>query len=158
MFPSLPPPEKVIPIVGITVTDNGSTCTKHHFGWGNLLLSTRIAHGCGVLLHLRRTASPNKLAAYVIWRDGINGCMVGFTPREHAVGDMAICLMEYWLGFFELFTPEHPNMLCRALYHGNRGCALAAMVDKDVWVFVFNSRKLISTFTRENCLIYCNWN
>jgi hypothetical protein len=31
----------------------------------------------------------------------------------------------------EVFTPEHPNSYCRALYHRNRGYALAEIVDDE---------------------------
>ena len=132
MFPSLPPPEQVVPIVGIVATDNGRTCAKHRFGCGNLLLLARTARGCGVLLRLRRTASPDELAVYFVQRDGSDGCRVGFTPREHAVGARGNMLDGVLVRVFEVFTPEHPNSHCRALYHRNRGYALAEMVDKDV--------------------------
>ena len=65
MFPSLPPPEQVVPIVGIFATSNGRTCDVHHFISGNalLLLLSRPARGCGVLLRLRKMC-PDTLAAF----------------------------------------------------------------------------------------------
>ena len=85
MFSSLPPPEQVVPIVGIVATSNGRTCDVHRFGCGNALLLSRPARGCGVLLHLRKTG-PDTLAAFFVLRDGSDGCRVEFTPREHSVG------------------------------------------------------------------------
>ena len=38
MFPSLPPPDRVVPIVGIIATNNGRTCNVHRFGCGNSIL------------------------------------------------------------------------------------------------------------------------
>ena len=128
MFPSLPPPEQVVPIVGIVATDNGRTCDKHRFGCGNSLLLARPARGCGILLRLRKTSAPDELAACFVKRDGSDGCRVGFTPREHAVGARGSLLDGKLVRVFEVFTPEHPNSHCRALYHRNRGYALAEIV------------------------------
>ena len=85
MYPSLPPPEQVVPIVGIVATSNGRTCDVHCFGCGNALLLSRPARGCGVLLRLRKMG-PDTLAAFFVLCDGSDGCRVGFKPREHSVG------------------------------------------------------------------------
>ena len=118
--------------MSIVVTDNGRTCAKHRFRCGNLLLLAMTARGCGVLLHLRRTASPDELAVYCVRRDDSDGRRAVFTPREHAVGARGNMLNEVLVRVFEVFTPVHPNLHCRALYHRNHGYALAEMVDKDV--------------------------
>ncbi len=131
MFPSLPPPERVVPIVGIIATNNGRTCNVHRFGCGNAILLARPARGCGVLLRLKQTKAPHELAAYFVLHDGSDGCRVGFTPREHAVGARGQMLDGVVVRLFEVFTPEHPNSYCRALYHRNRGYALAEIVDSE---------------------------
>ena len=59
MFPSLPSPGRVVPIVGNVETENGCTCGKLCFGYENLLLLMRPAHRYGVLLHLRRMVAPD---------------------------------------------------------------------------------------------------
>ena len=124
MFPSLPPPERVVPIVGIVATSNGRTCDVHRFGCGNDLLLSRPARGCGVLLRLRKTG-PDSLAAHFVLCDGSDGCRVGFTPREHSVGARGDFLDGAMVRIFEVYTPDHPNSHCRALYHRNYGYALA---------------------------------
>ena len=129
MLPSLPAPGRVVPIVGIVATDNGHMCAKHCFGCGNSLLLARPARGCGVLLRLRRTSAPDEIAAYFVKRDGSNGCRVGFTPREHTVGEYGSILDGALVRVFEVFTPEHPNSHCRSLYHRNHGYALTEIVD-----------------------------
>ena len=127
MLPSLPPPEQLVPIVGFIATNNGRTCEEHRFGCGNVLLLGRPAHGCGVLLRLRKT-SPNELAACFVRPDGSDGCRVGFTPHEHAVGARGCSLDGALVRLLEVYTPEHPNSHCRALYHRNRGYAIAEIV------------------------------
>ena len=129
MFPSLPPPGRVVPIVGIVVMNNCCTCERHRFGCGNLLLLARPACGGGVLLCLRRMPSPDKLAAYFVTWDRSNGCWVGFTPQEHAVGACGSILDGALVRVFEVFTPEHPNSHWCSLYHRNRGYALTEIVD-----------------------------
>ena len=56
---------------------------------------------------------------------------MGFTPREHAVGARGQMLDGVVVRLFEVFMPEHPNSYCRALYHRNRGYALAEIVDSE---------------------------
>ena len=51
MFPSLPPPEWVVPIVGDICTSQGYPHDVHHFGFRTVLLSVRTTHGFGGLLH-----------------------------------------------------------------------------------------------------------
>ena len=124
MFPSLPLLEQVVPIVGIVATSNGRTCDVHRFGCGYALLLSRPACGCGVLLHLRKMG-PDTLAAFFVLRDGSNGCRVGFTPQEHSVDDCEDSLDGEMVRIFEVYTPDHPNSHCHALYHRNYGYALA---------------------------------
>ena len=80
--------------------------------------------GCGVLLHLQKMG-PDTLADFFVLRDGSDGCRVGFTPREHSVGACGDLLDSAKVGIFEVYTPDHPNSYCRALYHRNYGYALA---------------------------------
>ena len=124
-FASLPPPGHFAPIVGIVATDNGRISKKHRFGCGNSLLLVRPARGCGVLLRLRRTSASENFAACFVKQDGRDGCRVGFTPQEHAVGACGSILDGALVRVFEVFTPEHPNSHCRR----NRGYALTEIVN-----------------------------
>ena len=126
MFPSLPLPEQVVPIVGIVATSNGRTCDVHRFGCGNVLLLSRPARGCGVLLRLQKTG-PDSLAAHFVLCDGSDGCRVGFTAQEHSVGARGDFLDGAVVWIFEVYTPDHPNSHYRALYHRSYGYALAEM-------------------------------
>ncbi len=128
LFPSLPPPERLVPIVDIVATNNGCTCLEHCFGCGNVLLLGRAGHGCGVLLRLWMTA-PNELAAYMVSDDGSDGCRVGFAPREHTVGVRGHSLDGALVRLLEVYTPEHPNSHCIALYHRNCGYVISEIVD-----------------------------
>ena len=85
MFAPLPPLEWLVPILGMVATNNGQTCQNHCFGCGNALLMGLPAHGCGVLLCLKKTPSGD-LAAHFLLEGGSDGCRVAFAPREHAVG------------------------------------------------------------------------
>lgn len=95
MYPPLPPPELLVPIVWIIATINGCTCDVYCFNCGNSLLLARPVHGCGVL-HLTRITVPNKLAAYVVFCDGSDGCWVGFTLRENAICTPGQMLELWW--------------------------------------------------------------
>ena len=89
----------------------------------------RPAHGSGLLLCLRKTA-PDEIAAIFICPDGSDGCRVGFTPREHAVGARGCLLDGVVVRVFEVYTPEHLNSYCRALFHRNHRYALAKLVEE----------------------------
>ena len=128
MFAPLPPPERIVPIVGIVATNNGRTCQNHHFGCGNALLMSLPANGCGVLLHLKKTPGGD-LAAYFVLPDGSDGCRVAFASREHAIGPRGCFLDGVVVRMIEVYTPDHPNRFCRALYHRNRGYGIAEIVD-----------------------------
>ena len=130
MFAPLPPPERLVPIVGIVATNNGCTCSNHLFGCGNALLMSLPANGCGVLLRLRKT-SCGDLAAYVVLLDGSDGCRVAFAPREQAAGHHGCFLDGVVVPMIDVYTPEHPNRFCRALYHRNGGYGMAEIVDDE---------------------------
>ena len=85
ILPPLPTLELVILIVGIITINNGCTCDAHQFDCGNDLVLARPTYGCGLLLHLWKTA-PDEIAAFFVLEDGSVGCRVGFMPLEHAVG------------------------------------------------------------------------
>ncbi len=96
-----------------------------------MLLLARPAHGCDELLGLKQTLAPNKLAAYFALHDGSDGCCVGFTLREHAVGARGQMLDRVVVRLFRDFMPEHQNLNCHTLYHMNCGYALAEIVDDE---------------------------
>ena len=128
MFAPLPPPERIVPIVGIVATNNGRTCQNHHFGCGNALLMSLPANGCGVLLRLRKTLCGD-LVAYVVLPDGSDGCRVAFAPREQAAGPRGCFLDGVVVRMIEVYTPDHPNRFCRALYHRNHSYGIVETVD-----------------------------
>ena len=128
MFAPLPPAERLVPIVGIVATNNGRTCNNHRFGCGNALLMSLPVNGCGVLLRLRKTLCGD-LAAYFVLPDGSDGCRVAFAPREQAAGHRGCFLDGVVVRMIEVYTPEHPNRFCRALYHRNRSYGMAEIVD-----------------------------
>ena len=72
---------------------------------------------------------PDEITAYFVKRDGSDGCRVGFTPWEHAVGKRDSILDGALVRVFEVLTPEHPNSHCRAPHHRNCRYALAEIVD-----------------------------
>ena len=78
---------------------------------------------------LKTNLAPNELAAYFVLCDRSDGCWVGFTPREHAVGICDQMLDGVVVRLFEFFMPEHPNLYCHSLYHWNHGYALAEIFD-----------------------------
>ena len=51
-------------------------------------------------------------------------------PQEQAVGARGCLLDGVVVRVFEVYTPEHPNSYCRALFHRNRGYALAKIVEE----------------------------
>ena len=128
ILPPIPTPEMVVPIAVIIATKNGRTCGIHQFGCGNDLVLARPTYSCGLLLHLWKT-TPDEIAAIFIHEDGSDGCRVGFTPQEQAVGAHGCLLDGVVVRVFEVFTPEHPNSHCRSLYHRNRGYALTEIVN-----------------------------
>ena len=56
---------------------------------------------------------------------------VGFTPREHAVGEQGCSFDGALIRLVEVYTPKHPNGRCHALYHHNHGYAIAEITDED---------------------------
>ena len=70
-----------------------------------------------------------RAAAYFVLLDGSNGCRVAFASREHVVGPQGCYLDGVVVRMIEVYTPDHPNRFCRALYHRNRGYGIADFVD-----------------------------
>ena len=68
---------------------------------------------------------PDKLVAFFVLRDSSNGCLVGFTSQEHSVGACGDSLDGALVGIFEVYTLDHPNSHCHALYSRNYGYTLA---------------------------------
>ena len=130
ILPPLPSPEMVVPIVGIIATNNGRTCDVHRFGCGNDLVLARPVHGCGLLLCLRKTA-PAEISAFLVLKDGSDGCKVGFKSQKQVVGAWGQLLDGAVVRVIEVYTPEHPNSYCCALFHTNHGYALAKIMDED---------------------------
>ena len=69
MFAPLPPPERIVPIVGIIATNNGRTCQNHHFGCGNALLMSLPANSGGVLLHLKKLCTATLQLILFCWME-----------------------------------------------------------------------------------------
>ena len=51
-------------------------------------------------------------------------------PWEQAVGAYGHLLDGVVVRVFKVYTPEHPNSYYRALFHRNRGYALAKIVEE----------------------------
>ncbi len=83
MLAALPPPERLVPIVGMIATSNGCTCQLHPSRCGNALLMGLPAHGCGVLLRLKKAPSGDLVTHFVL-PVGSDGCRASFASREHA--------------------------------------------------------------------------
>ena len=128
IFAPLPPSEWLVPIVGIVATNNLAHLPKSPLNCVNALLSRLLANGYGVPLHLKKTLCGD-LAAYFVLPDRSDGCRVAFSPREHAVGPRVCFLDGVVVRMIEVYTPEHPNRFCCALYHRNRSYGMVENVD-----------------------------
>ena len=97
LFVPLPPPEWLVPIVGIIATNNGCTCQNHHFGCGNALLMSLPANGCGVLLCLKKTVTL-QLILFCQMEAMVAGLLLppGNMPLVRGVAS----LMEWLFGWF----------------------------------------------------------
>ena len=73
----------------------------------------------------------NKLTACVVCCDWSDGYQVSFVPREHTVGSRGQFLDDALVCVIEVYTLEHPNSHCQAIYYCNPGYALAVIVDED---------------------------
>ncbi len=65
------------------------------------------------------------LAGYEVLADGSDGCRVCFAAREYAVGPRGQNLDGAVVFITEIVHPDEPNSSKRALFHRNRGYAIA---------------------------------
>ena len=115
-------------LVGFLPTDNGRSCEHHPFGCGNALVLERDSHGVGLQIRLRMV-DGNSLAGYQIQVDGSDGCRVCFAAREYAVGVGGQRLNGASVRIQEMVLPDDENTSKRALFHRNRGYAIAQLYD-----------------------------
>ena len=82
------------------------------------------------MLRLRKTAHA-EISAFLVLKDGSDGCKVGFMPGEQAVGALGYLLDEAVVRVIEVYPPEHPNTFSCTLFHRNHGYTIANIIDDD---------------------------
>ena len=112
-------------LVGFLTTDNGRSCVQHPYGCGHFwVLEKSPSHGVG--LHFRlRLVDGSHLTGYIVEADGSDGCRVCFAAREYAVGVNGVWLDGCIFQIKEVVLPDNENSSKRALFHRNRGYAVA---------------------------------
>ena len=120
MFSSLPPPEQVIPIIGIVATS--MWCAPLQLSEHSTFVKAGTWLWCFVASPKNRTRYAN---IFFVLRDGSDGCWVRSTSREHAVGACGDFLDGVIVQIFDVYTPDCWNLYCHVLYHRNYGYALA---------------------------------
>jgi hypothetical protein len=72
-----------------------------------------------------RLVNNMNLAGYIVLADGSDGCRVCFAAREYAVGARGQSLDGTVAVIREIVLPDDINSSKRALFHRNRGYAIA---------------------------------
>ena len=72
-----------------------------------------------------RLVDGSHLAGYIVEADGSDGCRVCFAAREYAVGSSGVRLDGCIFQIKEVVLPDNENSSKRALFHRNRGYAVA---------------------------------
>jgi len=111
-------------LVGFLPNDNGRSCALHPYGCGNALVLETSSCGVGMQIRLRLVNNMN-LAGYIVLADGSDGCRVCFAAREYAVGARGQSLDGTVAVIREIVLPDDINSSKRALFHRNRGYAIA---------------------------------
>ena len=122
----MPPPDRLINLVGFLNSSNGRKCADHTCCGIDLLADTP-SGGAGTLLRLVKT-SPNEIAAYIVLPDENIGCRVGFAQRQYAADGGADLYDGATVKIIALYTADHENSSCRALAHRNFGYAPAEII------------------------------
>ena len=84
-------------------------------------------HGIGMLIPLCLVHGSH-LAGYEVKSDGSDGCCVCFAAREFTIGHRGQCLDGAMVRICEMVLPDDVNSAKRALFHRNRGYAIAEVV------------------------------
>ena len=84
-------------------------------------------HGIGMLIRLRMVHGSH-LAGYEVKSDGSDGCRVCFAAREFAIGSRGQHLDGATVQICEMVLPDDVNSAKRALFHRNRGYAIAEVL------------------------------
>ena len=113
-----------ITIVGFMEFNNGRSCDMHGC-CGDLVID----HEDPIGLELRLRLTDNQeLAAHWINADGTDGCRVGFASAEYAAGDGGEARDGAVVRVIVMYTPDDGNKNARALFHRNRGYAIAEII------------------------------
>ena len=113
-------------LVGFLPTGSGRSCERHPFGCGNSWIYEGPYHGVGMQIRLR-LVDGSDLAGYTVQVDGTDGCRVCFAAREYAVGSSGVRLDGCIFRIRETVLPDNENSSKRALFHHNRGYAVAEL-------------------------------
>ena len=116
MFAPLPPPEQLVPIVGIAATNTLAHLPTSLLWLWYALLRGLLAIGYGVLLLFCSTR----------WKLWLQGC---FSPREHAVGPQGCFFDGVVVWIIDVYTADHPNRFYYSLYHHNCGYSMAENIN-----------------------------
>ncbi len=112
--------------MGFLPIDHGHSCALHPFGCGNTLVLERPTHGVGLQICMKMVDGMH-LAGYLVNDDGSDGCCVCFAAREYAVGVAGQRLDGASVWIKEMALPDNENASKRALFHRNRGYAIAEL-------------------------------
>jgi hypothetical protein len=123
----LPPPQRLITLVGFTHSSNGRTCDDHPGGCGEVLVFDEEDNGVGMEFRLHITA-PNELGVFVINEDGTEGCKVAFAQKPYATDENAPRYDGARVRLIVVYTTEHENASCRQLAYRNFGYAQAEII------------------------------
>eukprot|EP00956_Cyclotella_meneghiniana_P003171 scaffold3891_cov78-Cyclotella_meneghiniana.AAC.1 len=86
----MPPPDRLINLVGFLNSSNGRKCADHTCCGIDLVANTP-SGGAGILLRLVKT-NPSEISAYVVLPDGNIGCRVGFAQLRPSANQLCRCL------------------------------------------------------------------
>ena len=75
-----------------------------------------------------RLVDGSHLAGYIVEADGSDGCRVCFAAREYAVGGSGVRIDGCVFQIKEMVLPDNENSSKRALFHRNRGYAVADLL------------------------------
>ena len=86
----------------------------------------RPTHGVGLQIRMKMVEGIH-LAGYMVNDDGSDGCRVCFAAREYAAGVTGQLLDGASVWIKEMVLPDDENASKRALFHHNRGYAIAEL-------------------------------
>ena len=113
-------------LLGFLPTGNGQSYERHPYVCGNSWIYESQYHGVGMQIHLR-LVDGSHLDGYTVQVDGSDSCRVCFAVQEYAVGSSGVQLDGCIFQIRETVLPDNENYSKRALFHRNRGYAVAEL-------------------------------